>query len=137
MKENNSIINSLKRLERVGSETSVVTQKLKEAVEEIAKKIDEIVRPYVQENDFEPDFETVIDHLHYFCGTLIWDYDGEATPYIYNSYALCPNKTYVSRAVALDFAKAIANGLLENIAKWIAEKKAETEKALIAVGKKE
>ena len=43
---NNSIINSLKRLERVGQETSRVTKKLKLACEEVGELLEEKLEPF-------------------------------------------------------------------------------------------
>jgi len=149
MSQNNSIINSLKRLERVGSETSRVTTKLKEACEDVAKKIFEIARPF--RKDHNP------MEMRNYTFTRIWGEKGSDGKYISGLYIvennadyfyrfdydnelceedidvdryLITHAGYMSRECALEFAHAVANGLIDQVAIWVENKKLEAEEAL-------
>lgn len=127
-RKDNSIINSLKRLERVGSETSRVTQKLKKATEKVARELLKgIHNTGVEVNDF---YIHIAQALYYTGSTLLWDYDGNMHNISCWDYNLIPDDRDVSRNVALDFSKAISNGLLEDVSKWVEVKKNESEQAL-------
>lgn len=129
-KDNNSLINSLKRLERAGEENSATIQKLKEATEKVAKKLDELIRPNMTFPYLDDSFHKIVRSLYYFDGNLIWDYDREAQPYTFHDYDLLPKDRYVSRKLALDFAKAIADGMLDEIADWIEKKTKQNQEAI-------
>jgi hypothetical protein len=137
--EKNSIINSLKRLERVGSETSRVTQKLKKSVEDVAKKILDSMEAFrVNDHDFY--LSKISDKLFYtsYQAILIlyWDIDGKLYDGNAFDYALMPDNCYVSLDIALDFSKAIANGLLKKIADFIEKEKAIITNAIEVIEKK-
>ena len=127
------LIDSLKRLEKVGEDTTIVTQKLKEAVETLSKQIlktiyDSLIKQPIYS------FVLITDSLYYSYWngtfTLYWDYDGSLSLDNAVCYELSPDNGFVSRVVALDFAKAVSAGLLDRITKWLDQKKAETEAAL-------
>jgi len=128
--EDNSIINAVKRLERVGEENSVTIKKLKEATEKVAKKLNELIRPNMTFPYLDDNFHKIVRSLYYFDGMLIWDYDGEAQSYTIDDYLLRPTTGYVKRAVALDFAKAIADGMLDEIADWLEKKTKQNQEAI-------
>lgn len=150
----NSIINSLKRLERVGSETSVVTQKLKKSCEEIADRIFDICKDY--SNVFDPHNEEISwtkiagdynketkkhsnslwiietmgskDLYYESVDNLSWEnimYNSELAEAYQIRYSGC-----VSRETCLAFAKHISNGLLNEVVVWVENKKKSAEKAL-------
>ena len=139
---NNSIINSLKRLERVGNETSRVTAKLKTACNEVAKKIVEIMKSKCEDakKDYYPgEFPQVqlprgyrvilIDTENDYRWTLIRKTQDEWQDHPYDrSLAYMPND--MTRGDALQFAKDISEGLLDEIAEWVEKKKLESEEAL-------
>ena len=134
----NSLINSLKRLERVGSETSRVTEKLKKAVEEVSQKIMECIKPVLPEREsIYPDFTPIAEKLYYCKRCLIWDYDGYADEITYTDYDLRPSEGYVKREVALNFAAAIANGLLKKIVSKVEKENAETLKQMNVINSQE
>lgn len=138
MSENNAIINSLKRLERVGSENSRVTYKLKQACEKVALELKKIII----ESGILPDFQTlqsieeskigntrlyVIETSDdYYCR---YDYDGQMYDYNFHEdrYKVI-NASMMSRDCALVFAKDIANGLINRIIEEIEKYKREVEK---------
>jgi len=134
--KSNSIINSLKRLERVGSETSIATEKLKQAVAEVADNIFNIVGLFRNSFNVLNEYEfTKITKSLFLIQTavgiyLVWDIDKELN----ESNFLCERYdiryiTYMSRECALSFAKAISEGLLEEVADWVELKKVAVEKA--------
>lgn len=145
MEKSNSIINSLKRLERVGSETSVCTKKLKKAVCEIANKIYEQTQEFCDYGDDIVNFFVKITGeknktgLRYFvCGGrkyLLWDIDYQADECNFLDYCISESSSKtrmydITRFVALSFAKAISDGLLDEVTKYIEQKKYEAENAI-------
>jgi len=124
-----NIIDSLKRLERVGSETSVVTLKLKKSVESVAYKLYEVM-DYVDIDPTRPSPTKVLGKLYTDGKYLFWDWDGNMYGYNYHDYNLRSGETWVARSVALHFAQAIAEGFLDKISDWLEEQKAKTETAL-------
>jgi hypothetical protein len=131
--KDNKIMESLERLEKVGADTTIVTQKLKEAVETLSKQILETIYDSLIKQPIYS-FVLITDSLYYsyWNGTfsLYWDYDGSLSLDNAVCYELSPDNGFVSRIVALDFAKAVSSGLLGRITKWLDQKKAETEAAL-------
>jgi hypothetical protein len=122
MGNNSNIINSLKRLERVGSETSIVTTKLKKAVETIADKLENEISPLFDNCD-EYDFYLITGCLYYRDGNLYYDYDGDLSLDNIEDYALVPGSGLVSRKTALEFAHAVSEkNLLNGVIKWIEER---------------
>jgi hypothetical protein len=118
---NNSIINSLKRLERLGSENSRLTQKAREAANDIEDKITELM----PEGISLPKNYKIIDkngakyliqqEKYYGAkanGTIIKE-DEEG----YIDYGYRVNDG--TRGVILEFAQDIANGLLEEFADFM------------------
>jgi len=147
MSQNNSIINSLKRLERVGSETSRVTEKLKEACNEVAIKIVEQLKSYCEDvtSPMPGEFREIklpenysmikIDTEDTTRWTLIVPSQDVWEDHPYNrSLAYCTGD--ITRHDALRFSKAISEGLLEKIADWLEGKKAIAEKALKKIEEK-
>ena len=126
-KKNNSIIDSLKRLERVGSETSRVTEKLKTACNEVAKKIVSIMKSECEDeekNGFRGEYSSIslprgyrlilIDTTDCHMWTLIVPSQDERIDHPYNrSLAFVPQD--ITRDDALQFSKDIAEGLLDEI----------------------
>ena len=135
--KSNSIINSLKRLERVGSETSIATKKLKTAVEEVADNIFKIVEQF--KNDFECleefKFTKITKSLFLYedvnTTTVVWDTDGnlDETNFDEKRYDV-RYSSYMTRECALSFAKAVSEGLLDEVADWVESKKVAAEKGL-------
>jgi len=114
-------------LERVGSETSVVTKKLKTACNEVAKKIIEIMKSDCKDeekNRYPGEFPQfglprgyraiLIDTEDCHKWTLIRKSQDEWKDHPYNrSLAYVPDD--MTRGDALQFAKDIAEGLLDEI----------------------
>ena len=127
MSQNNSIINSLKRLVRVGSETSIVTHKLRIACNEVAKKIVEIMKSKCEDAEKEgcsSEFVQVqlprgyrlilIDTKDTKLWTIINHSQDEFIHHPYNR-SLGYMSGDMTRGDALQFAKDIAEGLLDEI----------------------
>jgi hypothetical protein len=136
MEKNNSIINSLKRLERVGSETSRVTKKLKKAASDVANLIFEKVLPF--KNDFD-EYEGItwtritgeneksglflVETRDDIC--LIYDYAYEANMYNFEKYMISESTTYqheFSRNIALRLSSLISGDILNEVAMFIERK---------------
>jgi hypothetical protein len=141
---NNSIINSLKRLERVGSETSIVTQKLRESASELAEVvIDKLEMLGDRENTAIMGWRVrkVRSNVatRYFLVTGD-DYDEE---FIHNSadsyYMHGDFNCWIpgcKRDTVLKFAKDVKNGLLDELAEALEEQKEEAKKALKKIEKR-
>ena len=135
--KSNSIINSLKRLERVGSETSIATKKLKTAVEEVASKIFKIVEPFKNQFNVFDEFEftKITKDLYLFENSanvvIVYDTDGKLDEITvgYDRYEI-ENSNIMTRECALSFAKAVSEGLLDEVAEWVESKKVAVEKGL-------
>jgi hypothetical protein len=137
--KNNSIINSLKRLERAGSENSRATEKLFEAAREVASLIEEIVPTVaVQGLDVSEErsatlprgysVEVIFGNRYLVQGGFDWItsgnwVDGTGT---HNDRITIPKAT---RAGVLQFSADIAGGLLDEISAWLEARKGEAEKA--------
>lgn len=130
LKKDNSIINSLKRLERVGEETSVVTQKLKYSCEEVAGKIYDICHEnlkFGENND-----EYIFSSFELPAGIRFTKNNFKNTSYLMirrgygeenlQEYTLDEN---VSRENALKFSKMIADGWLDKFTNFLKDRKAE------------
>ena len=126
-----SIIDSLKRLERVGSENSKTTQKLIAAATELSELIVKYFRGEdctVVEND---DFRYEIDG-----GRLInfdrfhWAHPDRQLPI---GTAEAGNAVDQSRNDALVFSRDIANGLLDQVIATLEKRTAENEQGLPAL----
>lgn len=136
-KENNSIINALKRLERVGDENSRVTQKLKEACFILAKQISENVpsRVGLPRGYFVETYTTNTSPSDTFDYQLLkryFDDDSKRLEIDYKTIIDFEDET-TSRTACLEFAADIADGLLTEIADWLEARKAESEKAITVV----
>lgn len=113
----NSVINSLKRLERVGSENSRCTEKLRESVREIADLIcDQIESPAWQSPRMDLPRHYQVTHR----GTLIdpskmVDFQGDTKP---------------DRIACLNFARDIAEGFLDELSDFIDAKIRREKKAI-------
>ncbi|HEY4364349.1 MAG TPA: hypothetical protein VGN17_25515 [Bryobacteraceae bacterium] len=139
------IIDSLKRLERIGSENSKTVEKIIEAAREMEAKIVSQFRRQRNEifisasrlamniareernslNEAAASFGVASDHLH--------DLDYK----IINQSDLIIGKTneqvWANRSAALLFSKDLANGLLNVIAEYISQEAKENEAALEAL----
>lgn len=130
------VIDSLKRLERVGSETSKTTQKLLEAAKNVS---DLIVKQYNARTG-----ETIALR---FGGAEILNEEGDAV-HSFHTYSIRPylNTTahglydedtrrfvFENRDAGLHFAKDVANGLLEEVIESLATRKCQDEEALAAL----
>jgi len=141
----NSIIDSLKRLEKVGEETRIVTQKLKKSAVEVAKNIIGIV-----ENSGCFDIYNFEDSNDYNFIPLTKEGDIYLVSYLCNNKAYChlcysndfdicyiglPEKFAIDNCEAtrerlLRFSKDIASRLLEKIIKNIEVLKVDTEQGI-------
>jgi len=145
--QNNSIINSLKRLERVGSETSRVTEKLKEACNGVAIKIVEQLESYCEDvtSPTPGEFREITIPENYRMIKIDTE-DTTRWTLIVPSQDVWEDHPYgrslayytgdITRQDALRFSKAISEGLLEKIADWLEGKKAIAEKALKKIEEK-
>lgn len=135
----NNIINSLKRLERLGQESSRTTEKAKEAARKVARKIFDELNPILidraeraRENSnifmkriYGKLFFVKEDSDPHIC----FDVDDEMNEYNWIDYSLEKDIDNIHRDVALGFAKAIAEGLIKEIADFIESAGQEAEKA--------
>ncbi len=121
--ENNSIINDLKRLERIGSETSKFTEKLKISVKNVAKKIKDIIMPFCKGDKFE----YITKKLCIIENKICFDMDEKLNINNFESYMLNPEEKCVNRKIALNFASAVEKGLLKKVINWIQRRKDEIE----------
>ncbi len=143
-----SIIDSLKRLERAGEENSRMTQKLKNAAQEVAKKIIEEVpagielpRGYKVTKCIYPDAHNYIDPNDG------WDwclktkkssgYTMDDRWYVFGvnqkGHTSSPNYEGLepaNRETCLQFAKDISEGLLDEIAEVLEKRAEESKKAI-------
>lgn len=150
-KKDNSIINSLKRLERVGDETSHVTQKLKDACVEVAHKILDTIKEsgiidvpdcydgiveyqlpcyLVNEGRFttkKSEREDASKRRHII--RLYVDFSGEWW-LAYNDCDVTSSKLTEepSRDDALSFAWIVSKGLIDAVADWIEWEREKDEK---------
>lgn len=152
-KNNNSVINALKRLERIGDESSRVTEKLKQACTQVAEKIlksvpfsetdiknlprgysihvIEVEEQYSGSAPFSSYYEYLIkDDIYWINNSDYW-----VKPKYNNQMRL--NKAFnvemQTRVGCLEFAADISNGLLNEIADWLEERKTESEKAITVI----
>lgn len=150
-KKDNNIINSLKRLERVGDETSRVTQKLKNACTEVADMICKVVEKsgiidvpgyyegfccydlpayLIDENRFAPRGEDIKDKKRHQVKLYV-DCDQEWW-LSYSHYDIALGKDslneYPDRSDALAFAWVVSKGLIDAVADWIEQEKSKSEK---------
>jgi hypothetical protein len=133
------VIDSLKRVERVGSENSKTTEKLIKAASEVADRI---------VSQFANGGEDVVLETQYVLETT--DEEGRSVTHIklrteFAGYCIRAGRLrfgdrnsdedYVAqnRANALRFSKDIANGLLDVIAEIIERRNAETAEALAGI----
>ena len=130
----NSIISSLKRLERVGSETSKATKKFKRSVEEVGQKIFKITSEFRKQEEVDNYQYTkiakklfLVEWLNSNSVKLCYDFDGKLGEDNCESYRI---DSWPEREVCLHFSYAIAEGLLEEVAKWVSFKKIETDIAI-------
>ena len=133
------IINAVKRLERAGDENSKATKKLHEAAREVAYKIEAVApvgvllpRGYrverVKSNVGSDEFLTLRgDRDEYQRGEYHYYWIDGCGRYLHGDFhAEVPAQT---RTGSLRFAKDVAEGLLDEIAEFLEQRKAESEKA--------
>lgn len=140
----NSIINSLKRLERAGSEASAATAKLREAAREVAQKIVDICPADAVGVELPRGYRVMSVHSNiaseYYLvvpGTGDADEDGwgESARMLdvlsdhYQHRDFNSPVNAATRGDVLQFAADIANGLLAEIAAWLEARTGESEKA--------
>ena len=122
------IINALKRLERLGQENSRVTEKAREAANEIERKIVEIF-PY---NVPLPGNYEVVQGRGYSEFSLIYGKheirDSGDFEFYQDDCLFCADEIYdASREMILKFSADIANGLLDRFANFMEKRKTEIE----------
>jgi hypothetical protein len=154
--ENNSITNSLKRLERAGDESSKTTAKLKLACEEVAKEIIDIIKEsgIIDDIDYE-DFHAAYTLPAYNLDTGKFTRDEKEIKaakaihrvwlvqrfvpgvgcrwhlsYVANEYYNCFLDASPSRGDALSFSYIIAKGLLDAVREWIESENQKSTKAI-------
>lgn len=128
----NDVINAVKRLERAGSESSRTTEKLFEAASKIAEKIEKVApvgvilpRGYkvveIRSNVSSEDFLAVVDTWDL---SVIGYIDGIGR-YLHGDFnCWIPAQ---ERDIILQFAKDIADGLLDDIAEFIEDRNKEED----------
>jgi len=118
-----NVIDSLKRLERIGSEHSETTKKIIEAAYELSSKINSIYSDYDGDNDQIVNWERKDNHGHFVERIRYSLKTFHGARHLFNDNL----ESYVSenREAALAFAKHIADGLLEQI-------EADLQKRLVA-----
>ena len=140
MEKNNSIINSLKRLERVGEETSIVTEKLKKSCEEVATKVLNICTDNLEfsKSCFSAkesgcmfsSFELPDGIIYARC-----NFEHGGWLMINNNYDEFDYKEYsidhkASRNNALKFSRMIADGWLDKFTEYLEARNRKTKEAL-------
>lgn len=123
-----NIIHSLKRMERLGGENSRLTQKAKEAADELAKQIAESI-PFAGKL---PEDYRIISYSEDFLikETRCPNYE-KFEEFEVNGSVYLGNKIYGgNREVVLQFAKDIANGLLDKFADFVEKKNALAKKSI-------
>jgi len=123
-----NIINALKRLERLGQENSRVTEKAREAANEIERKIVEILPKDVS----LPGGYEIVKIREYESWGLVhvegFEYDEGDSDFYQDNELYSGNKIYdASREMILKFSADIANGLLDRFADFMEARKAEIE----------
>lgn len=125
-KQKNDIINALKRLERIGSESSKTNQKLREAVEVVADKIINLFPAgkllprrlkIVEEQDEDPQYGP--DYL------LVYSDPDESGPY---SDDVEHRVSGGEIGTIYRFAQDLAGGLMNELAEWLEKWNAQCEK---------
>lgn len=131
-----SIIDAVKRLERSGQEHSKTTEKLREAAREVAGLIIRIV----PEGETLPRGYLVVDTERDGL-LLVQGVDNSGCPVYINGRGYSGGLGYTpdfslepSRDDVLIFARAIANGLIEEIAEWLEQRNAENAEASAILG---
>lgn len=133
MEKNNSIINSLKRLERIGQENSKTVQKLKEATAEVGLKLFDLTYPLRNKSNgfyfqgiciFEITAGLWVAEIEDCFTEIIFDWDNKTNASNFKEHSIINN---VTRETALKFSEALANGLLDKIYEWINKRKIEME----------
>ena len=132
------IIDSLKRLERAGSEHSRATEKLHEAVRVVARLVEEIV-PDGMELPRGYQVRAVSSNVGTETFLTRWGYAGEdydepgdayvdgTGGYLHGDFS-CPIPAQ-SRGVSLAFAHDVATGWLTELAEWLEKRAAEDAEA--------
>ena len=126
-KQKNDIINALKRLERIGSESSRTNQKLREAVEVVADKIIDLFPEgvdlprrlkIVEEQDEDPQ-----EGSYYL---LAYEDPDESGAYAYGGTIHRVSGGEISTIYR--FAQDLADGLMNELAEWLEKWNAQCEK---------
>lgn len=119
-----NVIDSLKRLERLGSEDSAQAQKLMSAACVVSETIADLL----------PDDAELCLPRGYGVGFSRRSLDGENRPILGLTYVDYETQNWrlvdSSRAAALSFAEAIATGWLDELAFWLQERGNATSAAL-------
>lgn len=110
------VINALKRLERAGSEDSVATRKLCEAAETLAARVVELLPPvpFAGVLELPSDWQSDGYRLRWTDYDKTYDVGSGAAP---------------DRQAALQFAVAIADGWLDQLAAWLESRTADSDAA--------
>jgi hypothetical protein len=151
--KDNSIINSLKRLERVGDETSRVTQKLKDACVNVAQEILEVIKdsgiidvPDYYDGIVEYQLPCYLVDEERFTTQKAEKEDTNKKRHIVRLYVDCQDNWWLayndsgvtnskltgepSREDALSFAWIVSKGLVGAVAGWIEAEKKKDEKRI-------
>jgi len=132
-----SIVDSLKRVERAGDANSRATQKLFSAVHAVADLIADDLAPFEWRQCFNlPGRKQPSAGVRYSVerrdGTRYLCREGEAEndqdTYYMTSEFLIHDRAW-NRLTALEFARDIADGLLDAIAEWLEKRAANSEEA--------
>lgn len=143
MEKNNTIINSLKRLERAGEENSRVTEKLKNSCEEIADKILKMF-PDIEDHGYSAgeypvgskiisDNLAIIQYYKNNCGECLHVvFRDEFQEEQYGAIELYTLNiaNSITRERALRFAKIIAEGELDRIAEKLESENSTSQTAI-------
>jgi len=125
----NSIINALKRLERAGDENSRVTEKLKASCVELGEFIEKQVPHDVT---LPRDYIVKTHRGSYYFGKINPDQS-----FAYDDEIYTINITVEpTRAICLEFAKDISEGLLDEIAEFLEKRIKKEEQAIKIIEEK-
>lgn len=136
MGDNNNVINAVKRLERAGDENSRATQKLFEAARNVADLITETVPSGsdLPRGYYVKKIRTNVGSCKFLCKEIDDGYGYPVTRYIdgMGDYLHGDIHCWIppqDRDTVLQFAKDIAEGLLDEIAAWLENKIAKANDA--------
>jgi len=123
-----SIINSLKRLERLGSENSRLTQKAKDAANEIETRITSILPKHTP----LPKNYVILNSNGTYLTKRCSENEPESIMNFFDGIETLGMPVYNgTRQTILDFAEDIANGLLDDFSDFLEKRNKKIEKAIV------